>query len=412
MKARIHAAMVAFGSIAWAACGVGVVAGGGIGGTGGTDPGTSTGSPIARFTATPASGPVGSLFQFSAGESTDPTQPEAQVQVRWDWESDGVWDIPFSTVLRAAHVFTQVGIHHVRLEVRNADGITSAATQIVNVLPKAGGPAPTPAPTTPAPVSADVQNVLSLIESHNVYASPNAAQNRELLRTPLKQLSVAESTELMDAVRKAGKVSALVSALIDIRPSAVNPSKLKSAWSDVLSSGKLDFMVEVLTYVDYNSDEGTYCSGTSVHIYDYGLDPGVLIHESYHAFNDVHGVDGINGLNEGSGITAAKIYASGWKNLAETIFGTVLYYRDIGIPGYPKDIPFGDANAYDAKGRDALRSLMSVDESKIDWFSTSRVKTLFDLFWKRLDRNVGWSKWESDARAATQQGRDWLASHP
>jgi hypothetical protein len=121
----------------------------------------------------------------------------------------------------------------------------------------------------------------------------------------------------------------------------------------------------------------------------------------------MHGVRGVSGLNEGTSITVFKTQ----KNLGETIFGTVLYYRDIGISGYPSVIPIGTANDYDKKGLDFMAFVMAEDETQINWLDPVEVQTVFELFWEPLNRNVPWEQWLVDVDSATAQTVAWLAAN-
>jgi len=112
-------------------------------------------------------------------------------------------------------------------------------------------------------------------------------------------------------------------------------------------------------------------------------------------------------LNEGTSITITKDD----KNLAETVFGTVLFYRDIALTNYPSEIPIGDPNDFDVKGKDFMLSVMSQDRSDIDWFDPVEVQTIFDLFWAPLNRNQPFDQWLVDAENATQSGLAWLATN-
>jgi len=56
-------------------------------------------------------------------------------QVRWDWENDGDFDTLWSGILTRDHQFDEAGLHLVRVEVRDAEGLTDAAVRALLVLP-------------------------------------------------------------------------------------------------------------------------------------------------------------------------------------------------------------------------------------------------------------------------------------
>ena len=60
-------------------------------------------APTAIFTIAPAFGSVDSTFTFDASGVSDVEDPVANLQVRWDWESDSVFDTEFSTTKIIKH---------------------------------------------------------------------------------------------------------------------------------------------------------------------------------------------------------------------------------------------------------------------------------------------------------------------
>jgi PKD repeat protein len=56
------------------------------------------------------------------------------VEMRWDWENDGVFDTPYAQETQAEHLYASPGMYTIRLEVR---GATSAeTTRSVQVSPQ------------------------------------------------------------------------------------------------------------------------------------------------------------------------------------------------------------------------------------------------------------------------------------
>jgi hypothetical protein len=251
-----------------------------------------------------------------------------------------------------------------------------------------------------------VTRVLNLISANNVYTNTDRQANRDLLRESLIALTVAESTQLMNTIRQQGNARRLVDALADIRSSVVNPASLRAQLYEIFETGRnVDYQIELLTYTDYNSanDGGLYAIGNSVFIYDYAaVTADTIIHESNHSFNHRHGLQNLSGLNEGNSITIFKSD----KNLGETTFGTVLFYRDFSN----QTIIIGDPNVYDAKGKDFMRFVMSTDRTKINWFDPVEVQGVFDACWVHLNRAVDFNEWLADAEEATTCGHNWISA--
>jgi hypothetical protein len=94
--------------------------------------------PVAKFTFNPAAGVIGTVFGFNASASTDDHDALAQLQFRWDWESDGTWDTGWSPNPGQTHYYTKLGAFTVTLQVMDAGGLTGTATHALNVGGGAG----------------------------------------------------------------------------------------------------------------------------------------------------------------------------------------------------------------------------------------------------------------------------------
>jgi len=94
--------------------------------------------PLAAFTVTPTIGNQLTEFSVDASVSTDPIDSQSQLQVRWDWEADAVWDTAFSTVKTNTHSYPADGLYNIMLEVRNSQGLSSTARQQVKVITPGG----------------------------------------------------------------------------------------------------------------------------------------------------------------------------------------------------------------------------------------------------------------------------------
>jgi len=264
--------------------------------------------------------------------------------------------------------------------------------------------------------SENVQDALNVLEMNNILDSEDIEQNQEIMEPVLTSLSVEEAEEFMDLIRERDQVDSLISSLVNIRSDVVNKEALLEHLEDMYSSGRIDFMIETLTYVEYGSlGEGTYYAHPIVSIYDYAnVNTEVIVHETCHGFNEEHGsgdLSGISGSNEGICIALANYYAEKEVNMAETVFGTVLYYRDIGLEGYPENIPIGDFSQYDEKGVLMLKSLKEQDRSRINWKNTAQVDYVYENYWEHLDRDQEWEDWLADANSATQQTVAYVESY-
>jgi len=82
--------------------------------------------PTAVFSVTPESGLVETQFLFDAGESNDPEEESRYLQVRWEWEGDGVWDTLWSSKKERLHGYGRTGTFKVTLEVRDSWGSTDS----------------------------------------------------------------------------------------------------------------------------------------------------------------------------------------------------------------------------------------------------------------------------------------------
>ncbi|HPG38813.1 MAG TPA: chitobiase/beta-hexosaminidase C-terminal domain-containing protein [bacterium] len=90
-------------------------------------------APTASFTVDPASGTTQTLFTFDASGCTDSEDSPAVLQVRWDWENDGVWDTEFTTTKAATHQYNSEGTKTVKLEVKDSENLANIITHQLNI---------------------------------------------------------------------------------------------------------------------------------------------------------------------------------------------------------------------------------------------------------------------------------------
>lgn len=90
--------------------------------------------PNASFVIIPDSASVNTIFFFSAAESGDQYTPVEELQFRWDWQNDGVWDTPFTADTSIHHKYDLSGVYRVMMEARNNFSLTDTTSRIVHVF--------------------------------------------------------------------------------------------------------------------------------------------------------------------------------------------------------------------------------------------------------------------------------------
>jgi iron(II)-dependent oxidoreductase len=90
-------------------------------------------APVGCFSVTPASGTTETDFQVDASCSTDQQDAVTALEARWDWEGDGIWDTGFSAAKAASHRYASAGPKTIKIEVRDAGGLTAEGTRGVTV---------------------------------------------------------------------------------------------------------------------------------------------------------------------------------------------------------------------------------------------------------------------------------------
>jgi hypothetical protein len=90
--------------------------------------------PVAVFSYMPMVGDITTVFVFNASASYDDEDTSDMLQVRWDWDGDGLWDTDWSSNKSAEHMFASPGEYTVRLEVRDSMGATNITELQVTIL--------------------------------------------------------------------------------------------------------------------------------------------------------------------------------------------------------------------------------------------------------------------------------------
>jgi len=89
--------------------------------------------PEASFTVEPDEGNTRTNFVFDASESYDEEDDLSELQFRWDWTYDGIYDTPWLTMARTTKKFPIYGTYEVRLEVKDTGGLTGYSVKEVTV---------------------------------------------------------------------------------------------------------------------------------------------------------------------------------------------------------------------------------------------------------------------------------------
>jgi uncharacterized protein (TIGR02145 family) len=95
--------------------------------------------PNAVFSVIPSTGTVDTVFAFDASGCSDAEDPVSSLQVRWDWENNGVWDSDWSSDKTLFHQFDQQGDYTVAMEVKDSGGIVDSEAQQLTVTSSGGG---------------------------------------------------------------------------------------------------------------------------------------------------------------------------------------------------------------------------------------------------------------------------------
>jgi PKD repeat protein len=93
-----------------------------------TNPNTA---PTADFSITPITGTTETEFEFNASLSTDAEDNLDQLEVRWDWNNDDVYDTEFTTEKIIRRKFSVPGTYIIMLQVRDSGGLTDTKARLL-----------------------------------------------------------------------------------------------------------------------------------------------------------------------------------------------------------------------------------------------------------------------------------------
>jgi len=81
----------------------------------------------------PGTGTRDTLFFFDASSSSDPDNALEELEFRWDFDGDDVFDTDWSADTDTTHLFPAAGTYVVSLEVRDPDGLSSSMAETLRV---------------------------------------------------------------------------------------------------------------------------------------------------------------------------------------------------------------------------------------------------------------------------------------
>jgi hypothetical protein len=81
----------------------------------------------------PDHGYMHTVFASDGSGSSDVEDGTDALQIRWDWDNNGVYDPAWSTTETATHSFAWIATHTVRMEVMDTKGLTHSVTHDVIV---------------------------------------------------------------------------------------------------------------------------------------------------------------------------------------------------------------------------------------------------------------------------------------
>jgi len=104
----------------------------------------SNASPFVNFSVSPPLGSVATTFTLDASLSSDLEDPKEVLKVRWDFESDKIWDTSFSTNKIETVSYSSTGTKRVLLEVKDQNGQITELSKEVLVTPSLFPPSSLP----------------------------------------------------------------------------------------------------------------------------------------------------------------------------------------------------------------------------------------------------------------------------
>ena len=89
--------------------------------------------PTAYFSVFPSFGDARTVFHFDARKSMDHETVDGGLMIRWDWESDLIWDTPYSLQKEEVRRFDKPGWYYITMQVMDHSGYTATYRDTINV---------------------------------------------------------------------------------------------------------------------------------------------------------------------------------------------------------------------------------------------------------------------------------------
>jgi len=89
--------------------------------------------PAADFSVSPSPGLIDDVITFDASLCTDKEDGLDQLQVRWDWDNDNVYETEFSTTKIATRTYSEAGTYIVKMQVKDSGGLTDTRVRLVTI---------------------------------------------------------------------------------------------------------------------------------------------------------------------------------------------------------------------------------------------------------------------------------------
>lgn len=99
--------------------------------------------PIAKFSIEPTIGSTSTFFEFDGSGSFDYEEPAINIQARWDFDGNGIWDTEWDNDKKENYSYNYEGEFEVKLKVKDTDGLfdsTYQSLKIINGVPCPGTP--------------------------------------------------------------------------------------------------------------------------------------------------------------------------------------------------------------------------------------------------------------------------------
>lgn len=91
--------------------------------------------PTAFFETPLVYGNSTTQFYFTVWGSRDDQTAVTELQKRWDFDGDGIWDTEFSADMEFYHQYSKAGRYETTLQVKDQEGLTGKITQTISVSP-------------------------------------------------------------------------------------------------------------------------------------------------------------------------------------------------------------------------------------------------------------------------------------